>query len=336
LRLKLTGDEKKRFAAHATENSEAYQDYVKGRFYLEKRTRENLYKAIDEFNQALVKDPNYAQAYAALADAYILLLDREVIPASEASPKIRNAVQRALEIDPGLAEAHAALAVVKETVDWDWTGAEAEYHRAIELNPNDAVTHHFYSVLLENLVRLPESMAENQKALALDPASPQPHANEAGILVDMRRYDEAIKKLDYLIPANPEFPPYYGIRALAYRHQGNIDAFVADHVMAVKKAGRPDEAEAFESGYRKGKLKGACTGLIDFFKNKSRTEYVSPYAIATLYAQMDDRDHTFEWLEKAYAERSGRMEYMKAEDFFEPFHSDPRYLDLLRRMGLPQ
>jgi serine/threonine-protein kinase len=336
LRLRLTGDEKKRFAAHATENSEAYQDYVKGRFYLEKRTRENLYKAIDEFNQALVKDPNYAQAYAALADAYILLLDREVIPASEASPKIRNAVQRALEIDPGLAEAHAALAVVKETVDWDWAGAEAEYHRAIELNPNDAVTHHFYSVLLENLVRLPESMAENQKALALDPASPQPHANEAGILADMRRYDEAIKKLDNLIATNPEFPPYYGYRALAYWRQGNLDAFVADHVMAVKKAGRPDEAEVFESGYRKGKLKGACTGLIEFLKNKSRTEYVSPYDIATLYAQMDDRDHTFEWLEKGYTERSGRMEYIKAEDFFEPFHSDPRFQNLLRRMGLPQ
>jgi len=336
LRLKLTGEEKKRVATHATENSEAYQDYVKGRFYLEKRTRDSLYRAIDELNQAIVKDPNYAQAYAALADAYVLLLDRAVIPTSEASPKIRAAVKRALEIDPTLAEAHTGLAVVKEVVDWDWAGAEAEYHKAIELNPNDAISHHFYSVLLENLIRLPESLAENQKALALDPASPQPHANEAGILTDMRRYDEAIAKLNNLIAANPEFPPYYGYRALAYWRQGNLDAFVADQVMATKKAGRADEAEVFESGYRKGKLKGACAALIELLKNKSQTAYVSPYEIATLYALRNDRNHTFEWLEKAYAEHSGRMEYVQTEYFFDPFHSDPRFQNLLRRMGLPQ
>ena len=336
LRLKLTGEEKKRVGTRATVNSEAYQNYVKGRFYLEKRTRESLYQGIDEFNQAIVRDPNYAQAYAALANTYILLLDREVIPASEASPKIRSAVQRALEIDPTLSEAHAALASVKEEVDWDWAGAEAEYHRAIELNPNDAVAHHLYSVLLENLIRLPESMAENQKALALDPASPQPHANEAGILTDLRRYDEAITKLNNLIAANPEFPPYYAYRSLVYWHQGNLDAFAADQVMAMKKGGRLDKAEVFESGYRKAKLKGACTGLIEFFKNKSRTEYISPYDIAIQYALMDDRDHTFEWLEKAYAEHSGRMEYIKVDDFLQPFHSDPRYLDLLRRMRMPQ
>ena len=271
-----------------------------------------------------------------MADTYIILLDREFIPASEASAKIRSAVQSALEIDPTLSEAHAALAAVKEEVDWDWAGAEAEYRKAIELNPNDAVAHHLYSVLLENLIRLPESMAENQKALALDPASPQPHANEAGILTDMRRYDEAITKLNNLITANPEFPPYYGYRASVYWHQGNLDAFVADQVMAWKKSGRADKAEVFESGYRKGKLKGACTGLIELLKNKSRTDYVSPYEVATMYALMEDRDRTFEWLEKAYAEHSGRMEYVKAEDFFQPFHSDPRYLDLLRRMAMPQ
>ena len=336
LRLKLTGEEKKRVGTHATENSDAYQNYVKGRFYLVKRTGENLYKAIDEFNQAIVKDPNYAQAYAALADAYILLLDRGIISEREAAPKIRSAVQRALEIDPALGEAHAALAVVKEEVDWDWAGAEAEYRRAIELNPNDALTHHFYSVLLENLLRLSESMAENEKALALDPSSPQANANEAGLLTDMRRYDEALKKLNILIASDPDFQPYYFVRSVVEWHQGKQDAFAADWATATKMGGRADKAEVFESGYRKAKLKGACTGLIEFLKNKSGTEYVSPYEIAVFYAILDDRDHTFEWLEKAYVEHSGRMEYIKIEDFFEPFHSDPRYLDLLRRMGLPQ
>jgi eukaryotic-like serine/threonine-protein kinase len=336
LRLKLTGEEKKKLAEHATENGEAYQHYVKARYYLEKRTREGLSAGVDEFNQAIAKDQNYAQAYAGLADTYMLQLDHGIIPASEAGPKMRSAIQRALEIDPNLGAAHAASAVLKEEVDWDWAGAEAEYRKAIELNPNDALSHHFYSLLLENLVRLPESLAENQKALALDPASPQANANEAGILIDMHRYDEAMKKLNSLIAANPDFAGYYFSRADAYWHLGNEEAFVADSVMAMRKNGRSDRAEAFADGYRKAKLKGACTALIDLLKRNSQREYISPSDIAMQYALMGDRDHTFEWLEKAYQERSGRMEYIKAEDFLQPFHSDPRYVDLLRRMGLPQ
>jgi len=336
LRLKLTGEEKKRLGEHATENSEAYQLYVKGRFYLEQRTRDSFYKAIDQFNQAIAKDPAYAQAYTGLADAYVLLLDRNVIPNNEASPKIRSAAQRAIELDPTLAQPHAELAALKEAMDWDWAGAEAEYRKAIELNPNDATVHQWYSLLLGNLGRIKESFEEIQKALALDPASSQIKANEGGTLKDMRRYDEAMDKLNRLITANPEFSAYYGERAFVHWHKGDQDAFVSDWVMARKKAGRADEAQAFAAGYRKASLKGACTAIIELLKNKSRAEYISPYEIATYYALMGDRDHTFEWLERAYAEHSGRLEYIKDEDFFEPFHSDPRYLDLLRRMGLPQ
>jgi Tfp pilus assembly protein PilF len=334
LRLKVsgTGEEKK----HATENAEAYQLYVKGRFYLAQRTREGLYKALDQFNQALAKDPSYAQAYAGVADAYILILDRGWISNDEASPKIRSAAQRAIELDPTLAEPHAALAVLKEQADWDWAGAEAEFRKAIELNPNDATSHHWYSVLLENLGRFKEALAENEKALALDPASPQINANHAGFLSDMHRYDDAMAELNRLIAANPEFPPYYGFRSSVYWRLGNQDAYVTDRVIAMKKNGRPERAEAFAAGYRKAKLKGACTALIELLKNESQKEYVSPYAFAVDYAGMGDRDHTFEWLEKAYAERSGDMESIKTEDSLEPFHSDPRYIDLLKRMGLPQ
>jgi serine/threonine protein kinase/tetratricopeptide (TPR) repeat protein len=332
LRLKVSGNEKK----HATENAAAYQLYVKGRFYMEQRTRESLYKALDQFNQAVVKDPNYAQAYTGLSDAYILLSDRGWVSNDEASPKIRSAVQRAMELDPTLAEPHAALAVLKEQADWAWAGAEAEYRKAIGLNPNDATSHNWYSVLLENLGRFQEALAENEKALALDPASPQINANHAGVLMDMHRYDDALAELNKLVAANPEFPPYYGYRSGVYWRLGNQDAFVADSVMAMKKSGRPERAEAFAAGYRNAKLKGACTALIEVLKNESQREYVSPYEIAVNYARTGDRDHTFEWLEKAYAERSARMEYIKTEDFFESFHSDPRYIDLVRRMGLPQ
>jgi serine/threonine protein kinase/tetratricopeptide (TPR) repeat protein len=332
LRMKTSGEEKK----HATENAETYQFYVKGRFYLAQRTRESLSEALDQFNQAVAKDPNYAQAYAGLADVYILLSDRGWISNDEASPKIRSAAQRAIELDPTLAEPHAALAVLKEQADWDWAGAEAEYRKAIELNPNDVTSHHWYSVLLENLGRFKESLAEIEKALALDPASPQLNSNHAGILEHMHRYEDALTELNRLIAANPEFPVNYGDRASVYWHLGNQDASVADWAMEMKKNGRPEWAEAFAAGYRKEKLKGAGAALIEVLKDESQREYVSPYEIARYYALMGDRDHTFEWLEKAYAERSGRMEYIEVEDFLEPFHSDPRYIDLHRRMGLPQ
>jgi serine/threonine protein kinase/TolB-like protein/Tfp pilus assembly protein PilF len=334
LKLKVSGSagEKK----HATENAEAYQLYVKGRFYLEQRTRDATYKALDQFNQAVAKDPNYAQAHTALADAYGILLDRGWISHDEASPKIRSAAKRAIELDPTLAEPHAALAGVKEQADWDWAGAEAEYRKAIELNPNDARSHHFYSNMLDNMGRIREALAENEKALALDPASPQINANHAVFLIEMHRYDDALAELNGLIAADPEFPPYYGVRSDVYRRLGNQEAFVSDLTMAMKKNGRPDRAEAFAGGYRKAKMKGAGTAMIEVLKKESQKEYVSPYSIARWYAAMGDADHTFEWLEKAYAERSGDMESIKSEEFLEPFRSDPRYIDLLKRMGLPQ
>jgi len=332
LRSKTSGVEKK----HSTENAEAYQLYVKGRFYLAQRTREGLYKALDQFNQAVAKDPNYAQAYTGLADAYSILLDRGWVSSDEASPKIRSAAQRAIELDPMLADAHAALAGVTEQTDWNWAGAEAEYRKAIGLNPNDATSHHFYSTMLENLGRFKEALAENEKALALDPASPQMNANHAAFLMDMHRYEDSLAELNRLIAGNPEFPVYYGVRSGVYWRLGNQDAFVADLAMAMKKNGRPDRAEALAAGYQKAKLKGACTALIEVLKNESQREYVSPYDIARWYAGMGDANRAFEWLEKAYADRSGPLESIKNEDFFEPFHSDPRYIDLLKRMGLPQ
>jgi serine/threonine protein kinase/TolB-like protein/Flp pilus assembly protein TadD len=335
LRLKLSGEDRKRIAEHATENSEAYQHFVKGRFYLEQRTQESLKKAIDEFVQSISADPNYAQAFGGLAKAYVLLWDRDWMSKDEATAKIRDAAQRAIALDPTLAEPHSEIATLKEA-DWDWTAAESEYRNAVALNPNDATSHLWHSVLLDNLGQFSEALAENEKALALDPASPQINANHASILTDMHRYEDAMAELNKLIAANPEFPPYYGFRADVYWHLGNQDAYVADRTMAMKKSGRPERAEAFAAGYRKAKLNGACTSLIELLKKESQIKYVSPYEVATQYALMGDRDHAFEWLEKAFEERSGRMEYIKREYLFDPLHSDPRYIDLLKRMGLPQ
>jgi tetratricopeptide (TPR) repeat protein len=335
LQLKLSGNEKKKLSEHSTENSEAYQLYVKGRYYLEQRTQESLHNALDQFNRAVADDPNYAQAFAGLSYAYVLLADRAIISQNEASPKIRSAAQRAIELDPTLAEPHAALASLKEMA-WDWTGAEAEYRKAIGLNPNDATSHHWYSVLLQNVGRPKEALVENEKALALDPASPQLNANHAGILDDLHRRDEAMAEVNKLIASNPDFPVYYAERSHVYWRLGNQDASVADQVMEMKKDGRSDEAEALGTGYQNAKLKGAYTALIEVLKNRSQREYVSPYRIAVSYAHMGDRDHTFEWLEKAYVERAVGLEYIKIQEAFEPFHSDRRYIDLLKRMGLPQ
>jgi TolB-like protein len=333
LRMKAGGGDQKK---HATENAEAYQSYVKGRFYLVQRTRESLYKAVDQFNQAVAKDPNYAQAYAGLAATQLIIFDRGWISPDEVSPKIRSAAQRAIELDPILAEPHAVLAALKELADWDWAGAEAEYRKAIGLNPNDVTTHHWYALLLENLGRFNEALAEIEKGLALDPASPQMNANHGGILVDMHRYDEALALSNGLIAANPQFPVNYAVRGNVYWLRGNQDAAVADWGMEMKTAGRPEWAEAFAAGYRQGKVKGACEGLLAVLKSETQTEYVSPNELARLYGLMGDRDHMFEWLEKGYAGRAGRMEYLKTEVYLEPYRSDPRYIDLLKRMGLPQ
>jgi serine/threonine protein kinase/TolB-like protein/Flp pilus assembly protein TadD len=334
LRMKAGGgkEEKK----HATENAEAYQFYVKGRFYLVQRTRESIYKAVDQFSQAVAKDPNYAQAYAGMGATQLIILDRGWSSPDEVSPKIRSAAQRAIELDPTLAEPHAVLAALKELADWDWAGAEAEYRKAIGLNPNDVTTHHWYALLLQNLGRFTEALAEIEKGLALDPASPQMNANRSGILVSMRRYDEALALSNGLIAANPEFPVNYEMRGNVYWLRGKQDAAVADWGMQMKTAGRPEWAEAFAAGYRQGKVKGACEGLLAVLKSETQTGYVSPNELARLYGLMGDRDHMFEWLEKGYAGRAGRMEYLKIEVYLEPYRSDPRYIDLLKRMGLPQ
>jgi len=332
LRVKTDGSEKK----YATENAAAYQLYVKGRFYTEQRTRESLTEALNQFNQAVAKDPNYAQAYVGLATVYTILQDRGWVSTEQAALNIRRAAQRAIALDPTLAEPHAALAGVKEQTDWDWAAAEAEYRKAISLNPNDATAHHWYSSMLENLGRYKEALSENEKALALDPASPQLNANHAGLLVDMHRYDDALVELNKLIAANPEFPVYYAVRSDAYRRLGNEDAFIRDLIVFVNKDEPPQRAEAFADGYKKAKLNGACTALIEVLKSESQKEYVSPYEIARYYALMGDRDHAFEWLEKAYAERSGPLDSIRIDFFFEPLHSDPRYIDLLKRIGLPQ
>jgi eukaryotic-like serine/threonine-protein kinase len=333
LQLQLTGEERKQLSTHGTQNGEAYQHYVKGRFYLEQRTRESIRKAVDEFNQAIANDANYAEAFAGLANGYTLHLDRDIMSYQEAAPRIRSAAQRAIELNPSLAEPHAAMAGLKES-GWDWAGAEAEYRKAIELNPNDAISHHWYSNLLQNMARPKEALAENEKALALDPASPQMNANHASILSDLGRYDEAMSEFNRLIASNPDFPVFYSFRGILNWRLGNQDAYMTDEVMAMKKSGRDDLANTFAVGYQKGKLKGAALAAIEWLKARSRREYVSPYEIASWYALMQDREQTFEWLEKAYEERSGRMEYAKTEDFFKPFRSDPRFIDLLRRINM--
>jgi serine/threonine protein kinase/tetratricopeptide (TPR) repeat protein len=334
LRMKAGGGKEDK--KHATENAEAYQFYVKGRFYLVQRTRESLYKAVDQFSQAVAKDPNYSQAYAGLAATQLIIFDRGWISPDEVSPKIRSAAQRAIELDPTLAEPHAVLAALKELADWDWAGAEAEYRKAIGLNPNDVTTHHWYALLLENLGRFNEALAEIEKGLALDPASSQMNANRGGILIDMHRSDEALTLSNGLIAANPEFPVNYVVRGNVYWLRGNQDAAVADWGMEMKTAGRPEWAEALAAGYRQGKMKGACEGMLAVLKSEKQTQYVSPNELARFYGLMGDRDHMFEWLEKGYDGRAGRMEYLKTEVYLEPYRSDPRYIDLLKRMGLPQ
>lgn len=335
LRLKLTGEEKKRLSEHATQNSQAYQRYVKGRFYLEQRTPDSFYKAIDQFNQAIAEDPAYADAYTGMADAYTLLLDNGEMSPNEAFPKIRGAAQRALELNPDLVQPHADLASLKE-FEWDWAGAETEYRKAISLNPNEPLPHLWYSILLANVGRIKESDDERRKAQALDPSSMQINRLVAESLLATHREDEAIAELDKLIAANPRFGPFYETRAEAHLRRGDQNAFVSDLATAMMKHGRSERATALTAGFKKGGLKGAARAVIGVLNQESHTKYVSAYSMARWYALIGEPDRAFELLEKAFAERDSDLEYIKTEFLFEDLHGNPRYRDLLRRMGLPQ
>ena len=335
LRLKVSG-ESKALDKHYTESSEASQLYMRGRFYWNKRTAEALQKAIEYFNQAIEKDPGYAMAYAGLADCY--LVPGNPLPPRERMPKAKAAAMRALELDETLAEAHTSLARVLATYDWDWTGAEKEYKRSIELNPRYATAHQWYSGCLEVMGRRNEAMAERKRARELEPLNLTINFALGLTFYYDRDYDQAIEQFQKTLELDQNFPAVLTFLPAAYEQKGNYDKAIAEFKKAVLLQGANAESSFSLSGlghvYGVSGKKAEARAVLDKLKQKSRQEYISAVHIALVYAGLGEKDQAFAWLEEAYKERSFQMQGLKLDPRWDSLRSDPRFADLLRRVGL--
>ncbi len=339
IELKLTPGQLARFADKRQVNPECYDLYLKGRYYLSKRTEEGIEKAVEYFRQAIEKDPNYARAYAGLADSYSFLGDTTygVRSPRETMPKAKAAAMKALELDETLAEAHTSLAAIQETFEWEWSSAEKEYKRAIELNPGYATAHHWYAVYLAQMGRLDESIAEMRRAEEDDPLSPIISENTGLMFYFARHYDQAIEQYRKAFELDPNLVIAHYDLGRAYARKGLYDEAIAEFQKAVKlSGGQPLYVAGLASAYGVAGRKAQAIKIVKELKDRSKLEYVSPYEIALVYVSLGETNHAFEWLEKAYQERSSFKDELRAAPELDGLRSDPRFDDLLKRMRLPQ
>jgi eukaryotic-like serine/threonine-protein kinase len=336
LRMRLTGEDEKRMAKSYTANPEAYQDYLKGRYWFNKRTPASLNKSIEYFEQAIQKDPAYALAYSGLADSYSGLVANGVVPPKDAYPKAREAALRALEIDDTLPEAHVSVGQVNEQV-WAWADAEKQFQRAIALNPANANAHFSYAVVLRRMGRLEESIVEHKQALELDPLS-VPNSGWLGVtFYQARRYDEATEQLRKTLEMEPNYVQGHYYLGMTFLQQSKFKEATAEFEKA--RAIAPMfvyPISALGYAYAIAGRRMEARQMLDELTELSKQEYVLPASKAIIYAGLGEKDNAFKWLEKGYDERSlGGGETIKVDPIWDSLRSDPRFADLLRRMNLP-
>src|SRR6266478_1253452 len=334
LRPRLAGEEMKLLAKRQTESAEAYQLYLQGLFYWNKWTQADFKKAVDFFTQAVQKDPHYALSYAGLADSYSLLGDAGYLPPSEAWPKAKTAAMQALEIDDGLAEAHTSLGLVKEHFEWDWAGAEREFKRAIELNPNSATTHHWYGDYLSNMGRLDEGMAQTKRALELDPLSLIINTTMGWQFYLAGQNENAVEQLRKVLDIDAKFAPARPLLEEVYAGMGKQKEAVAEREKILSLSGSQELAASIEEDFSKGGYKGVLQSWLDGLTEISKYGYISPYNIAQAYMRMGEKEKTFSWLEKAYEEHDSGLVSLAVEPMFDPIRSETRFKALLRRLKL--
>jgi TolB-like protein/Tfp pilus assembly protein PilF len=334
LRLRLSGEDRNKLRRQSTESWEAYDLYLRGRYYWNKFNKESMEKAIGYFQQAIDKDPNYALAYAGLADAYHEL--SYSYPPREVMPKAKAAATKALELDDSVAEAHAALGWVKWSYDWDWGGAEKEFQRAIELSPNYAIAHGMYALYLDSMSRVDEATAQHKRAQGIEPLSLILNTNAGESLYEARRYDQAIEQYRKTLEIDGNFATVHADLAAAYERKGMYREAIAEWQKSLIADGDSQIAAAIGQAYSKSGYKGALQAWLDHLNNPSDHVYVSPLFIATIYARLGESDRAFEWLAKACQERDNDIVFLRVEPSLDSLHSDPRYAELVRTIGFPQ
>ncbi len=338
LTLKLTGDEQKRLTKRYTENTEAYLFYLKGRYHLERRTISDVNKSIEYFQQALASDPQYALAYAGLAESYPSLSVLGAVPAKVVIPDAKAAVTRALSLDQQLAEAYISLGLIKTIYDWDFAGAEQALQRALELNPNSALAHRIYGHLLRTTGRLDEALVEFNQALTLEPLSLVANRDVGTTLYCLRQYDRAIEQFQKTLELDPNFATVYGFLERVYETKGLYEQAVAADLKALSF--RDDSArvvQALKAVYSASGWKAYWRKRLDLIKEQAgRNGHIEPYPMVLIYTRLGETEQAFEWLETCYQEREFWLNFIKIDPLLDNLRQDARFTDLLQRVGAGQ
>jgi TolB-like protein/Flp pilus assembly protein TadD len=312
----------------------AFDSYVRGRYYWNKRGPGDLNRAVEEFRRAIDSDPTYGAAYAGLADAYAQIGYQNIVATRDAFPKAKAAASQAVTLAPDLAEPHASLGYVHMYFDWDFAASEREFKKAIALNPNSVTAHHAYSVLLTAMLRPDEARQEVERARALDPLSPLVTTDAGFETYYDRRYDAAEAMLKEAIAANPKGPVAHFWLARTYQAQGRYAEALAEFEAAGPALGGTSYAGIGHLYGQMGRRADALR-MLERFQAMSAQGYVSPYGPALVYLGLGDREQTITWLQRSYDERSNWMVWLLKDPRWDPMRGDPRFEDIVKRVGFP-
>ena len=334
LKLKLTGEQKSLLAKRHTDNTEAYELYLLGRFHLAKRTRESVARSIEYFEQAIQKDPNYALAYTALGAAYSVSGWNDHLPPHDSYPKAKAAIAKAIQIDNSIAEAHAVFGNIKRGYDWDPNGAENDYKRAIELEPNFATAYHWYGITMAFAGRHDESIALLERARQLDPLSLIINKSLGDMYTFARRFDEAIAQYKRVLELDPNFSNAHREIGTCYIYKGLEHEGLEEWLKAASLSGfSQSEIETLRAAYMRSGLKAFYRGVAEKVKHRD-SPYLSSYDVSGLYSAAGDKEEALDWLERAYREHSSGMVAIDADLWFDNIRAEPRFIELRRLVGL--
>ncbi len=337
LRLKLSGEGQQYITKTYTQSPEAYELYLKGQYLMGKGTEEEFKRAIHYYQQAIDKDPNYALSYVGIANASRALGGVLGFARPDATaPQIKAATMKALEIDDTLAEAHSAFGAFKLDYEWDWTGAEREYKRSLQLKPNLSGAHSGYGTYLQSLGRFDEAKAERELSRQLDPTSPFAIANVGYPLYYAHRFDQALEHYRKALELDPNYFWAHLWIGQVYVQQRKYPEAITEIKKAIDLSNGNIRAIAtLGHAYAVAGKRSEALKVLAELQERAKQQYVSPYFIAVVYAGLGERDQVFAWLEKAFAERHPYLSLIKVEPVFDDLHSDSRFADLLRRIGIP-
>lgn len=342
LKLKLFGDEKVAVLKRYTDDTEVYELFLKGRYYHYKYTAEGWKRAIEFFEKAIEKEPNYAPAYAGMASSRGCLWFFGLLPAEQTTPQCKAATTRALEIDENLAEAHLSLAIMKFFYEWEWDKAEQEFKQAIALNPNNAEALSYYAIFLGFEERFDEAISQGRRSLEIDPLSPLINMNVGWTYFSANLFDKALDQVGKMIEMEPDFYGAYWLKGAVYLSEGKYEEAVEELTKAVSLGGHQIVLADLGSAYGLAGNKDKATVILDQLLEMRQRDYVPAICMARVYSRIGENNKAIEWLEKAFEERNGEMVFLKGEiagaadgDTLNSLASDPKLIELLQKMKLP-